>query len=208
MALHCLWKTYNSIVWPKKFVLFVFLLFSLFPFSISPTPNLGKLPNHQSISYIQAFLLRMFLFHTSQAHSVVPCFPTLNSAVFSPVDCQGQFSLYLQDHQPETEWSTCCFGLLLLIIILHFLLFHSKQLEAKFQVQFPSLFVFSYCSWGSQSRDITWLTRVQIVEAMVCPVVMYGCESWPIKKAEHQRIDTFKLWCWRRLLRVPWTARR
>ena len=59
-----------------------------------------------------------------------------------------------------------------------------------------------------KSRDITWLTRVQIVEAMVCPVVMYGCESWPIKKAEHQRIDTFKLWCWRRLLRVPWTARR
>ena len=57
----------------------------------------------------------------------------------------------------------------------------------------------------SKSRDITLLTKVK---AMVFPVVMYGCESWTIKKAEHQRIDTFKLWSWRRLLRVPWTARR
>ena len=57
-------------------------------------------------------------------------------------------------------------------------------------------------------RDITLLTKVRIVKAMVFPVVMYGCESWTIKKAEHQRIEAFKLWCWRRLLRVPWTARR
>ena len=59
-----------------------------------------------------------------------------------------------------------------------------------------------------KSRDITLLTQVRLVKAMVFPVVMYGCESWIIKKAEHQRIDAFELWCWRRLLRVPWTARR
>ena len=59
-----------------------------------------------------------------------------------------------------------------------------------------------------KSRNITLLTKVHLVKAMVFPVVMYGCESWTIKKAEHQRIDAFKLWCWRRLLRVPWTARR
>ena len=59
-----------------------------------------------------------------------------------------------------------------------------------------------------KSRDITLPTKVCLVEAMVFPVVMYGCESWTIKKAERQRIDAFELWCWRRLLRVPWTARR
>ena len=59
-----------------------------------------------------------------------------------------------------------------------------------------------------KSRDSTLLTKVHLVKAMVFPVVIYGCESWTIKKAEHQRIDAFELWCWRRLLRVPWTARR
>ena len=59
-----------------------------------------------------------------------------------------------------------------------------------------------------KSRDITLLTKVHLVKAMVFPVVMYGCKSWTIKKAEHQRIDAFELWCWRRLLRVPWTASR
>ena len=59
-----------------------------------------------------------------------------------------------------------------------------------------------------KSREITWPTKVHLVKAMVFPVVMYGCESWTIKKAEHQRIDAFEVWCWRRLLRVPWTARR
>ena len=59
-----------------------------------------------------------------------------------------------------------------------------------------------------KSRDITLPTKVRLVKAMVCPVVMYGCEGWTIKKAEHQRIYAFELWCWRRLLRVPWTARR
>ena len=60
----------------------------------------------------------------------------------------------------------------------------------------------------SKSRDITLPTKVHLVKAMVFPVVMYGCESWTTKKAEHRRIDAFELWCWRRLLRVPWTARR
>ena len=58
-----------------------------------------------------------------------------------------------------------------------------------------------------KSRDITLPTKVRLVKAMVFPVVNYGCESWTIKKAEQQRINTFELWCWRRLLRVPWTAR-
>ena len=59
-----------------------------------------------------------------------------------------------------------------------------------------------------KNRDITLPTKVRLVKAMVSPVVMYGCESWTVKKAERQRIDAFELWCWRRLLRVPWTARR
>ena len=59
-----------------------------------------------------------------------------------------------------------------------------------------------------KSRDITLPTKICLVKSMVSPVVMYACESWTIKKAEHQRIDAFTLWCWRRLLRVPWTARR
>ena len=59
-----------------------------------------------------------------------------------------------------------------------------------------------------KTRDITLLTKVRLVKAMVFPVVMYGCESWTVKKAERQRIDAFELWCWRSLLRVPWTARR
>ena len=59
-----------------------------------------------------------------------------------------------------------------------------------------------------KSRDIGLPTKIRLVKAMVFPVVMYGCESWTVKKAERQRIDTFELWCWRRLLRVPWTARR
>ena len=57
-----------------------------------------------------------------------------------------------------------------------------------------------------KSRDITVMTKVHTVEAMVFPVVMYGCESWTIEKAEHRRIDAFKLWCWRRLFRVPWKS--
>ena len=59
-----------------------------------------------------------------------------------------------------------------------------------------------------KSRDITLPTKVHLVKAMVFPVVMYGCESWTVKKAEHRRMDAFELWCWRRVLRVPWTARR
>ena len=59
-----------------------------------------------------------------------------------------------------------------------------------------------------KSRDITLLTKVHIVKATVFPVVMYGCERWTVKKTEHQRTDAFELWCWRRLLKVPWTARK
>ena len=59
-----------------------------------------------------------------------------------------------------------------------------------------------------KSRDITLSTKVYLAKAMVFPVIMYGCESWTVKKAERQRIDAFELWCWRRLLRVPWTATR
>ena len=59
-----------------------------------------------------------------------------------------------------------------------------------------------------KSRDVTLPTKVRLVKAMVFPIVMYGCESWALKKAEHRRIDAFELWCWSRLLRVPWTARR
>ena len=76
------------------------------------------------------------------------------------------------------------------------------------------LFVFSYCKAMTnldsilKSRDITWPTKVHLVKAMVLPVVMYGCESWTVKKAEHRRIDAFELWCWRRLLRASWTERR
>ena len=61
---------------------------------------------------------------------------------------------------------------------------------------------------SAKSRDITWPTKVRLVKAMVFPVVMYGCESWTVKKDERPRIDAFELWCWRKLLRVPWTARR
>ena len=59
-----------------------------------------------------------------------------------------------------------------------------------------------------KSREITLLTKVHLVKAMDFPLVMYGCENWAVKKAEHQRTDAFELWCWRRFLRVPWTARR
>src|SRR5574337_160977 len=72
-------------------------------------------------------------------------------------------------------------------------------LERKVMTNLDSIF---------KSRDITLPTKVRLVKAMVFPVVMYGCESWTVKKAEYQRIDAFELWCWRRLLRVPWTSRR
>ena len=72
-------------------------------------------------------------------------------------------------------------------------------LERKVMTNLDSIF---------KSRGITLLTKVRLVKAMVFPVLMYGCESWTVKKAERQRIDVFELWCWRRFLRVPWTARR
>ena len=75
----------------------------------------------------------------------------------------------------------------------------TNSLEEKVMTNLDSIF---------KSRDITLPTKVRLVKAMVFPVVMYRCESWTMKKAERQRIDAFELWCWRRLLRVPWTARR
>ena len=72
-------------------------------------------------------------------------------------------------------------------------------LERKVMTNVDSIF---------KSKDITLPTKVHLVKALVFPVVIYGCESWTVKKAEHRRIDAFELWCWRRLLRVPWTARR
>ena len=81
-----------------------------------------------------------------------------------------------------------------------------------FQIQLVELIIFVNCYTNLESilksRDITLPAEVRLVKAMVFPVVMYRCESWTIKKAECWRIDTFKLWCWRRLLRIPWTARR
>ena len=75
----------------------------------------------------------------------------------------------------------------------------SYSMERKVMTNLDSIF---------KSRDITLPTKVHLVKAVVFPVVMYGCESWTVKKAEHGRIDAFELWCWRRLLRVPWTTRR
>ena len=72
----------------------------------------------------------------------------------------------------------------------------------------PLNLTITYLDSVLKSRDITLLTKVHLVKAMVFPVVMYGCESWTIEKAKYQRIDVFELWCWRRLLRVPWTTRR
>ena len=81
---------------------------------------------------------------------------------------------------------------------------------AAHQTPVPGIFQASMTNLDSilKSRDVSLPTKVHLVKAMVFPVVMYGCDSWTIKKAECQRIDTFELWCWRRLLRVPWTARR
>ena len=69
-------------------------------------------------------------------------------------------------------------------------------------------YIYIYVDSIFKNRDITLPTKIHLVKVMVFPVVMYGCESWTVKKAEHRRIDAFELWCWRRLLRVPWTARR
>ena len=80
----------------------------------------------------------------------------------------------------------------------------------KFVVHIRVHSVTQFCGFGKcvKSRDITMPTKVRLVKAMVFPVVMYGCESWTVKKAECRRIDAFEVWCWRRLLRVPWAERR
>ena len=78
----------------------------------------------------------------------------------------------------------------------------------KHTLYIPTLYIMTNLDSILKSRDITLPTKVHLVKATVFPVIMYGCESWIIRKAEHQRIDAFELWCWRRLLRVPLTARR
>ena len=84
-----------------------------------------------------------------------------------------------------------------------------RQIETeKASTQMTMKFTMTNLDSVLKSRDITLSTKVCLVKAMVFPVVMYGCESWTIKKAEHRRTDDFELWCWRRFLRVPWTARR
>ena len=99
-------------------------------------------------------------------------------------------------------------------IVRHFILEHSKITadgDCSYEIKRCLLLggkVMTNLDRVLKSRDITLPTKVHLVKAMVFPVVMYGCESWPIKKAEHRRIDTFELWCWRRLMRVPETARR
>ena len=85
-----------------------------------------------------------------------------------------------------------------------------SSVHGIFQARILEWVAISYSNLDSilKSRDLTLPTKVRLVKAMVFPVVMYGCESWTIKKAERRRIDAFKLWCWRKLLRVPWIARR
>ena len=86
-------------------------------------------------------------------------------------------------------------------VTIHFYEEYAQQHNRRVIWGHLKLFIF-------KSRDITLPTKVCLVKAMVFPVVMYGCESWTVKKGEHRRTDAFKVWCWRRLLRVPWTARR
>ena len=88
---------------------------------------------------------------------------------------------------------------LLQIVIAAMKLKHTYSLKEKNMIKLDSIL---------KNRDITFPIKVHLVKAMVFPVVMYGCESWTVKKAEQQKMDAFELWCWRRLLRVPWTARR
>ena len=85
---------------------------------------------------------------------------------------------------------------------------HSKAKFACYSGCFLTSYFCIYLDSTLKSRDITWPTKVHLVKAMVFPVVMYGCESWTIKKAKGWRINAFEVWCWRRLSRVPWTARR
>ena len=84
----------------------------------------------------------------------------------------------------------------------------SKKQESSRKTSIPALLTMTNLDSILKSRDSTLPTKVHLFKAMVFPVVMYGCESWTIKRAEHRRIDAFELWCWRRLLRIPWTARR
>ena len=114
----------------------------------------------------------------------------------------GNFSLF-KDSLPGTDLHSCLFCLSFSFLYFFLPPFEDNGLffwvGRKVMTNLDSIF---------KSRDITWPTKVRLVKAMVFPVVMYGCESWTVKKAEHRRTDAFKPWCWKRLLRVPWTARR
>ena len=92
------------------------------------------------------------------------------------------------------------------LCVYHF--FNQEKMAAMKSKDTYSLEVMTNLDSIFKSRDFILSTNVRLVKAMVFPVVMYGCESWTVKKAEHRRIDAFELWCWRRLLRVPWPARR
>ena len=127
-----------------------------------------------------------FLSHTPVffLHCVYHCLLLYNTCLFAAC----LFLLQTERSQKGRKW------------------FCSQQVSNRFWLnQFMNR---SPSHYAIQSRDITLPMKMCIVKAMVFPVVMYGCESWTIRKAEHQRIDAFELWCWRRLLRVPWTARR
>ena len=112
--------------------------------------------------------------------------------------------------QRKEKHLTCFVNIRLLFLcsIFFFLIGHFSQLLAIIYSLLLGRKVMTKLDSIFQSRDITLPTKVCLVKAMVFPVVMYGCESWTVKKAEHLRIDAFELWCWRRLLEVPWTARR
>ena len=94
-----------------------------------------------------------------------------------------------------------------LILYLNYLS-RKKKIHSSPNLSYDQPSIFEYLNSIFKSRDITLPTKVHLVKAIVSPVNMYGCESWTVKKAELRRIDAFELWCWRRLLRVPWTARR
>ena len=117
-------------------------------------------------------------------HCVYHCLLSYNTCLFAAC----LFPLQTERSQKGRKW------------------FCSEQVSSRFWLnQFMNR---SPSHYDIQSRDITLLTKVQLAKAMVFPVVMHGCESWTIKKAEHQRIDAFEMWCWRRLLRVLWTERK
>ena len=162
-----------------------------------PAASLGsscELLSHASLFLATCCLLSLFLWQ-DKLHSskFLPRFCVLGNTV------QDGRLWRMQESALRQQLRNTCWRLMEKKIEIYFLLFKVKGIRRKAITNLDSIL---------KSRDITLLTKVNIVKAIVFPVVMYGCESWTIKKAECRRIDAFKLWCWRRLLRVPWTARR